>query len=242
MGSSVISIGSSSDIVLNGNSITAQSGSDIVNITNEGRVQLTLGQFNVADCNTGIRISGGSNCLCFINVGEFNITNNAGTAGVWLENGVLDIEGNYNLTSTTTSAVFLVNNVSIFRSNLGYVNATFYNLISDSFDEIWYSSKRSTTQNGSNVLLNLVNPPNPNSDINLDGQFISTTSSNFRFTGGFNPGITRVLNSYLIGSGASIDAGGNPTLNFFCNFGVANSPLVNASVTPAGSFVVAGIQ
>lgn len=245
-GSSIVEISGSSSIILDGDSMRAQSAVNAINLSNEGTVQIALDQFSVTDCDIGVNIEGGPNCRCWLSVNNFNISNDAATAAIFLNDSVLNIDGNYNLTSSLNqSPVFRVRGSSAeFHSNLGYVNATFHNLIAESFESIWYSSKRSQTSdiNSRNVIITLSNPLSGTSNLTLEGSFFTQGNTNFVFEGGFNPAITRVLNPYLVSTGRSIDAGVNPLLTFFCNYGVANNPLSGAIENPIGSFVVAAIQ
>lgn len=238
----LIQIQGNTNAIMTGDYITTSDSKFAINLENVGYTQLNIGRFDIVTCAVGVRIAGGQGCRCSLNVKDFNIQSDATLAGVWVENGFLNASGNYNINTTTTAGIFLVNNESTLFADLGNSAATFYNLVTDSFTNIWYSAKRSIVLDptGYNVLCNLVNPVG-SPTLTLDGPFLSQGQSNFSFQGGNNPAITRVLNPYLVSNSRNIDAGSNPTLTFFCNYGVGNAGLANATEVPAGSFVTAAI-
>lgn len=240
---SAIHIGDNTNLILNCDNFVCANCSVPIFIENVGYNQLNFDKISIATCDSGIRITGGPNCNNVISVNDFTITNDATVAGISLESGTLTAKGNYTMRTTSRSGVFLVNNNSKLQANLGFVTASFYNLVTDSFEEIWYSSQDSRVidPTGSNVLVNLVAAP-PSSALTLDGPFFTNQSSNFIFTGGNNPGAVRILNPYLVAPGApNINASANPLLIMFSNYGVCNNGFANATEVPAGSITVAAI-
>lgn len=246
MGSSIVDISGTSSIILDGDSMRAQNATSCINLLNQGTVQIVLDQFLVTECGIGVNVAGGPDCRCWLSINNFNISNQAGSAGISIDDSILNMDGNYTLITPGNQAPLiriLGSNAELY-ANLGFVTSTFNNLAIESFESIWYSSKRSQTLdiNGRNVEANISAPLSGTSNLTLEGPFFTQGDTNFLFVGGVNPDITRVLNPYLVSTGRSIDAGANPLLTFFCNYGVANRPLSGAIENPIGSFVVAAIQ
>lgn len=238
---SVLYLNSVSNLILECDNLSAFLCTIPVDILNTGYNQLNFGRISIGTCDSGIRIAGGSRNTIMVN--DFIVNNDATVAGIELVDATLTIGGNYSMSTTTASPIFLVRDVSAkLQADLGFISSSFYNLNASAFDNIWYSSRNSRVidPSGSNVLVNLAAPA-PNS-ITLDGSFFTNQSSNFIFIGGNNPGIVRLLNPYLYAPGATnIDASANPPLTIFCNYGVCNNGTSNTTEIPAGSLVAAAI-
>jgi len=195
-------------------------------------VNLKINEMSIQSASYGI-YSGGSNSIINIDIQKF-IANGEITNGcIYVDDGLLNIFGNFYNYSTNVSPLFFNNN-GTFNGNFGFAESNYEILTTRSSRNTSIYAKNARSINGANNITIL--SPSNGEIITVEGYYTTLGDHNIIIDSG-SPGYLRVLNAYLISNSINIISNGPPFI-FGCNHGVGNNGLLNVIDSPPGTFLV----
>lgn len=235
----VVYIAGSSEVVLTGGLIAAQSVKYPIFIEgSNAKFDINLAKLSVGECAAAVFVTA-PNCDVNLTMQHFEVTQNLGTAAIYAEDGTVTVKGGRFIIRTADPLpVFRPTNRANMHIDVNFLESVTSIMESDTRGNIWYSTLRSETTDPYNAFE--LTPQN--GEFTLSG-YIKTRGDHVARIGGVDPfSVMRVLNATLVSSGANIVSTG-AVANFVCNGSVGNVAPIGIAPIPLLSFTTnAGVQ